>query len=72
MKNEAEGTGRVRYYIDSKSVWGQGAVMLMLIAVVFRIIGCWGDVERGVLCMDADSSAHCVQCPLRAVRLPVR
>ena len=31
-----------------------------------------GDVERGVICIDADSSAHCVQCPLRAVRLPVR
>ncbi len=42
MKNEAKGNGRVRYYIDSKSIWGQGAVMLMLIAVVFRIIGCWG------------------------------
>ena len=42
MKNEVKGNARVRYYIDSKSIWGQGAVMLMLIAAVFRIIGCWG------------------------------
>ena len=37
-----EQTSRVRFEIGRKSFFGQGAVILLALAIVFRVIGCWG------------------------------
>lgn len=37
-----EQTSRVRFEIGRKNFFGQGAVILLALAIVFRVIGCWG------------------------------
>ena len=33
---------RIKFYIEKDSFWAEGAVILMGLAIVFRLIGCWG------------------------------
>ena len=42
MKNEATTNVKIKYTIDKKSFFGHSAVLLMAMAAIFRVIGCWG------------------------------
>lgn len=42
MKNEATTNVKIKYTIDKKSFFGHSAILLMAMAAIFRLIGCWG------------------------------
>ncbi len=33
---------RIKFYVEKDSFWVEGSVILMILAILFRIIGCWG------------------------------
>ena len=43
-----EDTSKVKYGIGKRHFFGQGAIMLLVMAVIFRIIGFWGQWKDGV------------------------
>ena len=42
MKNEATTNVKIKYTVDKKSFFGHSAVLLLVMSVIFRVIGCWG------------------------------
>lgn len=42
MKNEATTNVKVKYTVDKKSFFGHSAILLLVMSVIFRVIGCWG------------------------------
>ena len=42
MKKDALTTQKIKYTIDKKSFFGHSALLLMGMAAIFRVIGCWG------------------------------
>ena len=47
-KITTEDTSKVKYGIGKRQFFGQGAIMLLVLAVIFRIIGFWGQWKDGV------------------------
>ena len=33
---------KIKFYVERSSFWAQSAVTFMILAIVFRVVGCWG------------------------------
>ena len=40
--DKANNSSRVRFFIDKTGFFAEGAMMLLVLAAIFRVIGCWG------------------------------
>ena len=40
--NKNNDTGKVKFYIDKSGFFAEGAMILLVLSAIFRVIGCWG------------------------------